>query len=64
MAEENSGGDAEVAVSFSGGTQMGKRYVDADGTLELLCVKAGAGSLSLDGVALTTKEAKSLPSSD
>lgn len=64
MAEENDAGGGAVAASFSEGTQMGKRYVDTDGTLELLCVKPGAGSLSLDGVALTTKEAKSLPSSD
>ena len=64
MAEGESAGGGEIAASFSGGTQMGKRYVDTDGTLELLCVKPGAGSLSLDGVALTTKEAKSLPSSD
>ncbi len=50
--------------AFAEGTAMGKRYVDADGTVELLCVKAGQGSLSLNGAALTTKEAKSLPSSD
>ncbi len=54
----------EPNPDFAEGTQMGKRYVDADGTVEVLCVKAGKGSLSMDGVALTTKEAKSLPSSD
>jgi hypothetical protein len=64
MAEEKDAGGGEATASFSEGTQMGKRYVDTDGTLELLCVKPGAGSLSLDQVALTTKEAKSLPSSD
>jgi hypothetical protein len=32
--------------------------------VELLCVKAGRGSLSIDGVPLRTKDAKSLPSSD
>ena len=31
---------------------MGKRYVDADGQFELLCVKPGKGSLSVGGVAL------------
>jgi hypothetical protein len=30
----------------------------------LLCTKAGAGSLALDGRALGLKEAKPLPSSD
>ena len=50
--------------AFSGGTQMGKRYVDAAGTFELLCVKPGKGSLSVDGVALSVKDAKPLPASD
>lgn len=54
----------EPSADFSEGTLMGKRYVDADGNIELLCVKAGAGSLSLNGVALQTKDAKPLPSSD
>jgi hypothetical protein len=49
---------------FSAGTLMGKRYVDADGKYELLCVKPGKGSLSVDGVALSTKDAKPLPASD
>ncbi len=49
---------------FSAGTLVGKRYVDADGTVELLCTKPGAGTLAMDGVALTTKDAKPLPSSD
>ena len=40
------------------------RYVDADGAYELLCVKPGKGSLSVDGVALVTKDAKPLPASD
>ncbi len=48
----------------AGGSLMGKRYVDSDGTYELLCVKAGKGSLSVDGVALTIKDAKPLPASD
>ena len=53
-----------IDPAFSEGTRTGKRYVDAAATVELLCVKAGAGSLSLDGVALTTKDAKPLPASD
>ena len=46
------------------GTQIGKRYVNADGSLELLCTKPGEGSLALAGAALKLKEAKALPSSD
>ena len=58
---------AEIGTPADGhanGTLMGKRYVDADGTFELLCVKAGKGSLSVGGVALTVKDAKPLPASD
>ncbi len=54
----------EVDPAFAEGTKIGKRYVDTAGTVELLCVKAGKGSLSIGGVALQTKDAKPLPSSD
>ena len=46
------------------GTLLGKRYTNDSGSLELLCVKPGAGSLAADGVALQIKGAKPLPSSD
>jgi hypothetical protein len=46
------------------GTLLGKRYVDLEGTIELLCTKPGEGSLALGGAVLTTAEAKALPSSD
>jgi hypothetical protein len=46
------------------GTLLGKRYADPDSGLELLCTKAGEGSLSLDGATLPQKDAKPLPSSD
>ena len=52
------------AADASGGTQLGKRYVNEAGDLELLCVHAGAGSLAAAGKALTIKGAKPLPSSD
>lgn len=51
-------------AAFAAGTLMGKRYMDAAGTFELLCVKPGKGSLSVDGVALSIKDAKPLPASD
>lgn len=53
-----------INPSFAEGTKMGKRYVDEANTIELLCVKAGQGSLSIAGVALQPKEGKPLPSSD
>lgn len=46
------------------GVLLGKRYTDESRTLEVLVVKAGAGPLSLGGVALTVKAAKPLPASD
>jgi hypothetical protein len=49
---------------FAKGTNIGKRYVDAAGKCELLCIKSGKGSLSIGGAALLVKEAKPLPSSD
>lgn len=55
---------AELDPAQAGGTVMGKRYVDAGGTVELLCVKPGKGTLALDGAALHLKEAKPLPASD
>ena len=45
-------------------TLLGKRYVNAEEDLEVLCTKAGEGSLAVNGQRLTTKDAKPLPSSD
>jgi hypothetical protein len=46
------------------GTLIGKRYADPELGLEVLCTKAGAGSLSIGDDALAAKEARPLPSSD
>ena len=64
MADERPAQLGELDSAFAEGTNMGKRYVDEAGTVELLCVKAGKGSLSIDGKILNTKDAKPLPSSD
>jgi len=53
-----------INEAFSAGSLVGKRYVDADDSIELLCVKPGAGSLSVGDTPLVEKSAKSLPSSD
>jgi len=50
--------------AHAAGTLLGKRYVNAVGKIELLCVKAGKGSLAVNGEALILKDAKPLPSSD
>lgn len=52
------------APDASGGTLLGKRYVNEAGDLELLCTKPGQGSLACDGKPLVVKGAKPLPSSD
>ena len=64
MSADKAAAGGEPDPAFASGTLMGKRYVDAAGTLELLCVKAGKGSLSMGGTALTLKDATPLPSSD
>ncbi|WP_348674595.1 hypothetical protein [uncultured Abyssibacter sp.] len=64
MGDAKPDAPAELDAGFAEGTQMGKRYVDEAGRVELLCVKAGKGSLSIDGEVLRPKEAKTLPSSD
>ena len=45
-------------------TLIGKRYVNADESVELLCTKGGKGALSLNGTPMEVKQAKQLPSSD
>jgi hypothetical protein len=56
--------DAEPEPGFDDGTMLGKRYTDEDKTFELLCTKAGRGSLSLVDVGLQFSGAKPLPASD
>ena len=46
------------------GTLLGKRYTDPNVGLEVLCTKAGEGSLAIGDQALSLKDAKPLPSSD
>jgi hypothetical protein len=55
---------ANLSPEASGGSQIGKRYVNEAGDLELLCTKPGQGSLAANGALLTVKGAKPLPSSD
>ena len=64
MVAGRSGERGPIDPAFADGAKMGKRYEDAAATVEILCIKPGAGSLSIDGTALTIKEAKPLPSSD
>ncbi|MDT5078403.1 MAG: hypothetical protein QOJ80_3040 [Mycobacterium sp.] len=65
VGTEHTGQDSEYTLddAFSGGTLMGKRYVD-DAGAEVLVTKAGKGSLSIGSTPLEIKEAKPLPASD
>ena len=53
-----------VEAGFDGGTQLGKRYSDDELGLELLCTKAGEGSVTVGETVLAVKGAKPLPASD
>jgi hypothetical protein len=58
------GEEHPLDAGHQAGTLLGKRYADHDSGIELLCTKAGEGSLSLGGAPLPMKDAKPLPSSD
>ena len=53
-----------ISPDFAEGSAMGKRFADEETGLELLCVKAGQGTVSIGGRPIGTKEAKKLPASD
>lgn len=61
-------GDRDDSLTVATGADdkpaMGKRYVDADDTLELLCTKPGDGAAAVGDVLLVQKDAKPLPASD
>ena len=60
--EAPGGGEADPEHMYK--CRIGKRYVNAEETLEVLCVKSGEGSFGYDGQMLMGKETKQLPSSD
>lgn len=63
-ARSETPGTHAAADGAADGLQVGKRYIDTGGDLELLCVRAGRGPLSLLGRPLTVAVPKLLPSSD
>ncbi|MEU5841492.1 hypothetical protein [Rhodococcus sp. NPDC047139] len=62
--KKGTGEGAAITNAHLGPTALGKRYTDADGTVELLCTTPGTGVLAVDGVPLSLKAAKPLPASD
>jgi hypothetical protein len=61
---DGAGKPTSPAAAAGDATLLGKRYVNADGTLELLCTSPGSGPLTCDGEPMTVKAAKPLPASD
>lgn len=60
-------GDPAELGAVSGensGTLVGKRYTDAEETMEFLCTRGGDGSVAVAGHVIDVKAAKKLPSSD
>ena len=46
------------------GSTLGKRYTNKEGSLEVLCVKGGEGSLWAGGSAMKVKDSTKLPKTD
>lgn len=62
-------GDTPGGAEIPGGpsaarTLLGKRYRAVTGTLEVLCIRQGVGTLQLDGMPLQLVTPKPLPASD
>ena len=64
MSEPGGEKSGSPASGLAEGTMMGKRYVNEDESLEVLCTKPGDGSIGIGDVALALKDAKPLPASD
>lgn len=62
LAEDGSGDQASSGADSD--ILLGKRYVDEESGVELLCSKPGPGPLTADGRELQIKGAKPLPASD
>jgi hypothetical protein len=55
---------AAATTSTESDTVLGKRYVDTETGLQVLCTKPGPGVLTADGRPLTIKAPTALPASD
>lgn len=53
-----------VMEGFAAGCQIGKRYRDDPDGIELLCTRAGEGTLGFAGVPLALVPTRQLPSTD
>jgi hypothetical protein len=56
--------DPAPAAATGDGLTLGKRYVDDESGTELLCTRAGAGVVAVDGRPAVLAGARALPASD
>ncbi len=56
--------DGTPSLGAADGSQIGKRYTNADATVEVLVTKSGDGSMAIAGERLEMAQAKTLPASD
>ena len=54
----------EIHLDHAVGVAIGKRYINEEETLEVLCVKNGDGGLAVAGQLLLQKDTKKLPKTD
>jgi hypothetical protein len=64
VAEADADPAGPPTIDQADGTPLGKRYAHEASGLEVLCTRAGDGSLSVGGERIPLKDAKPLPSSD
>ena len=64
LSGDDRSADLAVRTSADQAPKVGKRYVNADDTIELLCTKPGDGAAAVADELLDRKEAKALPASD
>jgi hypothetical protein len=57
-------GDARPDAALAGGTLLGKRYTDEATGLQVLCVKPGNGTITVDGRPAAVVTPRQLPASD
>ena len=64
MSQGEDGNGGSVREDRADGSVIGKRYTNEEGSLEVLCVKAGEGSLWAGAAAMKVKDATKLPKTD
>jgi len=57
-------GGAQPYAALAGGTLLGKRYADEATGLQVLCVKPGDGTITVDGRPAAVVTPRQLPASD